>query len=346
MKTALRLSIASMLVAASAGVPWALQYHSRLELRARQRALEQQAARLSLLVAENGRLAGLLTQATASRTLSEEQLRELLRLRNERRWLAEQTNLLVKLAEENHPLSARFGAGTSGQDLLSPDELEPALAAEMVAAMKRILPGLQSALQKYALANSNQVPDSFSELQDYFPLVGGRKMPGLQTFEFVRDEGPRPGDALVLRGSAGRPSGNGSEVRVCGFSDGRVVEVSSEDGQFDAWEAQHLGSAPAGTEGKISVEARETAQERVRVVAVGVSLGISAEDTGRFFDRLRQEKPALGQKLQELEKELTGSPEKKYRQRRAALEAELNKLAIETLGDKGPALVQKMGVGD
>jgi hypothetical protein len=81
-------------------------------------------------------------------------------------------------------------------------------------------------------------------------------------------------------------------------------------------------------------------------VAVGVSLGISAEDTGRFFDQLRQAKPALGQKLQELEKELTGSSEEKYRQRRAALEAELNRLAIETLGDKGPALVQKMGVGD
>jgi hypothetical protein len=29
---------------------------------------------------------------------------------------------------------------------------------------------------------------------------------------------------------------------------------------------------------------------------------------------------------------------------RAAVEAELNALALETLGDKGPALVQRMGV--
>ncbi len=34
------------------------------------------------------------------------------------------------------------------------------------------------------------------------------------------------------------------------------------------------------------------------------------------------------------------SPEEKQRQMQAAVQEELNKLAIETLGDKGPALVQ------
>ena len=122
------------------------------------------------------------------------------------------------------------------------------------------------------------------------------------------------------------------------------MEVASEDGQFDGWEAQHLSSAPAGTEERFSLEAKEIAQERARVVAVGKSLGIPAEDAGRFLDRLKKEKTVLGQKLQEMERYLTGSPEERYRQRRAAVEAELNRLAIETLGDKGPALVQNMGV--
>jgi hypothetical protein len=251
MKAALRIGLAGILVVVSAGTPLVLQRQTRLELNGRERALDQQASRLSLLAAENGRLSNLVAQATASPAVSTEQLRELMRLRNERRWLAEQTNLLARLV-----------TGTPEQPALPPAELESVLCAEMVAAMKRILPALQPALQRYALAHSNQVPESLSELQDYFPLVAGRKMPGLQTFEFVRDEGPRPGDALVLRGSAGRPSGNGSEVRVYGFSDGRVVEVSSEDGQFDAWEAQHLGSAPAGTEGRISIEAREPERPR------------------------------------------------------------------------------------
>ena len=43
-----------------------------------------------------------------------------------------------------------------------------------------------------------------------------------------------------------------------------------------------------------------------------------------------------------MQKSLTGSPEEKQKQMRAAIQEELNKVAIETLGDKGPAMVQKM----
>jgi len=332
MKKALRIGIAVALVVVSAGVPWVLQHQAQVELRARRDALEQRASRLSLLVEENGRLSNLVAQAKASSPLTAEQLRELLRLRNEKRWLAEQTNL-----------TARLATGTSDQAQLSPAELQTALCAEMTEAMKRILPALQPALQKYALAHPDQPPDSFSELQDYFPLVAGRKMVGLQTFEFAREGGPRPGDALLLRGSPGSRPGDGSEVRIYGFSDGRVVEVSSEDGHFDDWEAQHLTSAPAGTEEKVYLEAEGTARERARIAEVGASVGVSAEDAGRFFDRIKQQQKGLSQRLAEMEKSLTGSAEEKRRQMQAAVEEELNKLAIETLGDKGPALVQKLG---
>jgi hypothetical protein len=323
--------MAGALVAVSGGVPCFLQHRARTELGIRRAAFEQQASRLSLLVEENGRLSNLVAQAKASPSLPAEQLRELLRLRNEKRWLAEQTNRLARLA-----------AGSSDQAQPSQAGSETALCAEMTEALKRILPALQPALQKYALAHSNHPPDSFSELQDCFPLVDGRKMAGLQTFEFAREEGPRPGDALLLRGNAGRRPADGSEVRVYGFSDGRVVEVASEDGRFDAWEAQHLNSAPAVTEVKVNLEAEGTARERARLAEVGASLGISAEDTGRFFDRVKQQQKVLGQKFEEMQKSLTGSPEEKQRQMQAAVQEEINKLAIETLGDKGPALVQKM----
>ena len=337
MRSALSIGSACALLAISAGVPWVLQHHAQVVLRARQDALKEQAARLSLLAEENGRLSNLVAQAKASRSLTAEQLRELLRLRNEKRLLAEQTNLLARLA-----------AGTSDQPQLSPTELVTAMTAEMVEAMKRILAALQPALQRYAPDHSNQAPDSFRELQDYFPLVDGRKMVGLLTFRFVRDEGPspggpRPGDALILRGDAGRRPGDGSEVRIYGFSDGRVVEVSSEDGRFKDWEAQYLTSALAGAEEKFFLEAEGAAQERARIKELGASIGISSEDASRFFDRVKQQDKVLEQKLAELEKSLTGSPEEKERQRRAAFEEELNKLAIETLGDRGPALVQKMG---
>lgn len=336
MRIALSIGSACALAAIIAGVPWVLQHHAQLELRARQDALKEKAVRLSLLVEENGRLSNLMAQAKASWSLTAEQLLELLRLRNEKRLLVEQTNMLAKLA-----------AGTSDQAQPSPTELETALAAEMVEAMRRILAAFQPALQRYALDHSNQAPEDFSELRDYFPLVDGRKMVGLLTFRFVREEGPgpggpRPGDALILRGDVGRRPGDGSEVRIYGFSDGRVVEVSSEDGRFRDWEAQHLTSALAGAEEKFFLEAEGAAQERARIKELGASIGISAEDASRFFDRVKQQDKVLDQKLAEPEKSLTGSPEERERQRQAAFEEGLNKLAIETLGDRGPALVQKM----
>ena len=193
MNTALKIGFAGVVIAASAGMPCLLQRQARLELRARQDVFEQQANRLSLLAEENGRLSNRVAQANASPLLTEDQLRELLRLRNEKHRLAEQTNLLVRLAEQQ-----------------------------------------------------------------------------------------------------GAPEDEG------------------------------------------------TMRERARLVQVGASLGISAEATDRFFDRVKQQQDVFVQKFEEMQKSLTGTPEEKQRQMRAALEAEVNKLATETLGDKGPALVQKM----
>jgi hypothetical protein len=263
------------------------------------------------LVEENGRLSNLVARAKPSPPLTAVQLSELLRLRNEKRWLAEQANLIARLA-----------TGTSVQGQLSPAELKTALAAEMIEAMRHVLPALQPALQKYTLAHFNQPPDSFSKLQDYFPLVDGRKMVGLETFEFARGKAPIPGDALLLRGDTGRRQGAGNEVRVYGFSDGRVVEVSSADGLFDAWEAQHLTSAPAGTEEQVYLEADPTLRERARLVEMGAGLGVSAEGASRLFDRVKQQQEVLGPN---------------------AVEEELRKLAIETVGDQGPAMEQKQG---
>lgn len=193
MNTALKVGFAGVLIAASAGMPCVLQRQARLELRARQDAFEQQASRLSLLVEENGRLSNRVAQAKASPALTADQLRELLRLRNEKHWLAEQTNLLERLAEQQ----------------------------------------------------------------------GARE-----------DEGTR--------------------------------------------------------------------RERARLAQVGASLGISAEATDRFFDRVKQQQDVFVQKFEEMQKSMAGSPEEKQRQIQAAVQEEINKLAIETLGDKGPALVQKM----
>ncbi len=329
MRTAFRIGIVGALITLSAGVPWALHNHARIELRARLDALRQQAGRLSFLVQENGRLSNLVARAKASPPLTGEQLRELLRLRNERRALAEQTNWVAGLPGEN--------------SLASPAQIHRAESAEMVEAMKRILPCLQPALDLYALAHSNQPPaGSLSDLEDYFPMVDGRKMAGLHTFHFARDDAPRPGDALLLRVDV---PGDGTHARIYGFSDGRVVEVTSEDGRFGDWEGQHFSSPPAGTEEKIFLESEDSARDRAHVTKLAASVGISPEDASRFFDQLKQQKQVLDQKREEMWKSLAGSVEEKQSQIRAAEQEELTKLATETLGDKGPALARKMAEG-
>lgn len=71
-------------------------------------------------------------------------------------------------------------------------------------------------------------------------------------------------------------------------------------------------------------------------------LGISAEDAGRFFDRLQELAPVLKSEFAAFEKTLTGAPEEKAKQLQSAIQADMSKRASEILGEKGPALVKIM----
>ena len=264
------------------------------------------------------------------------------RSRNSKRWVGEEAKLLARLQAENSQVRGRLATNAPAPARMSPGELQSALSAEMTEAMQRMLPLLQTALRQFALAHSNEPPRSLSELERYFPLVAGQKMVGLETFEFVREDGPRPGDALILAEDAGRRLGDDGEVRVYGFSDGRVVQVTSEDSRFDGWEVKHWNSPVAGAQEEFYLEGDESAQERARIAMLGTLVGLSAADADQFFDRLKQQRKILGPRFAEMEKGLTGTPEENRKRMQAAIEQELRRLAVETLGDKGPALVQKL----
>ena len=76
-------------------------------------------------------------------------------------------------------------------------------------------------------------------------------MTGLYTFEFIRDEGPIPGDALILRESMWREA-SGIFARVYGFSNGEATEVrlptNADDPEqnFQKWEQRQLASGSEG----------------------------------------------------------------------------------------------------
>jgi hypothetical protein len=72
----------------------------------------------------------------------------------------------------------------------------------------------------------------------------------------------------------------------------------------------------------VYLQADPTLRERARLVEMGAGLGVSAEDASRLFDRVSQQQEVLGP---------------------SAVEEAMRKLAIETPGDKGPAMEQKQG---
>ena len=123
--------------------------------------------------------------------------------------------------------------------------------------MKGMLQALPGALDRFAQDHGGKGPAEFSELRKYFPKVDGRRMPGLYTFQFVREEGPKSGDALILKEQSYR-SRSGKASKIYGFSNGQAVEITVADDNDEAqrnfahWESQSLdalsGSAKSGEE--------------------------------------------------------------------------------------------------
>ena len=72
-------------------------------------------------------------------------------------------------------------------------------------------------------------------------------MPGLRLFQLVSDrtEIVVPANALLLRDPEARRKPDGNWARLYAYGDGRIVEATSDDGNFDAWEKQHTSPQSA-----------------------------------------------------------------------------------------------------
>jgi hypothetical protein len=233
--------VAVALVIASVATPLVLWRSGRSSLREARELSAKAAEEEAQLREENLRLSNLVGQA--SQALSAEEGQELLRLRSEIGRLRGELREADKLREENQRLKTPSPAMAALQAPRSAAELETELSTQTIDAMKDICRELPAALQKFANDHGQQ-PRSLPELRNYLPTTDGRKMPGLYTFAFVREEGPQAGDLLILREEGLRGRLDGKMARVYGFRDGSAVEVTSADGNYEAWEKQHL-SAPA-----------------------------------------------------------------------------------------------------
>jgi len=216
-----------------------IQHCAQVKLHAENESLRLQAERSAQLRAENNRLSNLVVQEKSA--LSDDQFRELLKLRGEVAMLRKQTNAIQKLREENRQLHARPTTALNQQTQMSPTELNAALSVEAFEALQNICRELQPAMQEFANDHTNQSPRDFSQLRNYFPASGGIRMIGLYSFEFVSETGPMgaPANALILREVGLHRKPDGKWGRFYSSGDGRIVEATPNDEDFDAWEKQH-----------------------------------------------------------------------------------------------------------
>jgi RNA polymerase sigma factor (sigma-70 family) len=94
--TKLKIALAGAIAIAAVAVPIVVQHQSLDKLREKNQGLQEQAAQLAALQADNERLSNLVVQISAQPPASEEQAREMARLRNAVGKLRDQTNELGK----------------------------------------------------------------------------------------------------------------------------------------------------------------------------------------------------------------------------------------------------------
>jgi hypothetical protein len=87
-------------------------------------------------------------------------------------------------------------------------------------------------------------------------------------------------------------------------------------------------------------EAQREQRGRVQFAAKAEVAGFNADDANRFYDRIVD--PALQTKLSDMEKSLIGTTAEKKQQMTAVMKAELEKIAAEIFGEKGPEFIQKL----
>ncbi|MGD0253857.1 MAG: sigma-70 family RNA polymerase sigma factor [Verrucomicrobiota bacterium] len=235
--TQLKLGI-SALVVAGAATALVVQHQTQTNLRAQNESLQQQIAQLKT---NNESLSIRLAMAGDSKSLSDKQMNELLKLRGEVGMLRQQTNELGKLR-------ASPALAISNQQQPEVEEFDSHAEQEKVAQFK-MNNAKQSVLGMIMYANNNgdQFPSNFDLVA---PYLGGDSISvrsNLSQLEIVYQGSLKnianPGSTIVIRES--QPwLYNREWVKVYGFADGHSELHVEPNGDFSAWEQQHLALPP------------------------------------------------------------------------------------------------------
>jgi hypothetical protein len=129
--TTLKLGVMCAIVIGGVVTPLAIQHQSLVKQREENRTLRQQVEQMANLEADNDRLSNLVVRAHSA--ASDDQLRELLKLRGEVGMLRSQSNQVERLRTENRRLQASLAKTETNSE---PQEVEPGSAERETAIAK------------------------------------------------------------------------------------------------------------------------------------------------------------------------------------------------------------------
>jgi RNA polymerase sigma factor (sigma-70 family) len=234
--TKLKAGIVSAVVVAGVATSSVVQYQARARLRAQDGSLQQQSEQLAQLAADNQRLSNVVAQEDSSRG----QLSQLPKLRAEAESLRRQTSGLAVLRAENRRLQQR------------PDTRPKTPLAEQEENVAKLNLGFHwlAALRNYAEKHGGQFPTTLDQAASFLPdKAKAESSRGAVEFEILyhgtQDAMTNFADGIVLREKQPRQTSDGKWVRIYGFADGHTQARASDDGNFDAYEKQHLVGPPA-----------------------------------------------------------------------------------------------------
>ncbi len=213
-----------------------IQYEAQIKLRAENESLRQQLAQLK---ADNESLSNRLAATGDSKSLSSAQLNELLKLRGEVGILKNQLATAPKIQAQT---TVHVDQANQPADLLEQQKQ----TARAKAGDAHIY---LSAFMDYATSHNGQFPTNWDQIRDKYNNAPG--LTGTNDFEIVYQGllnwntlGTNLGSTILIREYLAWPTYDGKWGKVYGFADGHSEPIILSDGNFTAWEQQHIVSSP------------------------------------------------------------------------------------------------------
>ncbi|MDD5140061.1 MAG: sigma-70 family RNA polymerase sigma factor [Verrucomicrobiales bacterium] len=239
--TATKLKLAfSALVVVGATTAIVVQHQTQEKLRAENAALAQQVAQLQT---DNENLSNRLAASGDSKSLSDKQFNELLKLRGEVGVLRQQINELGRLREENRQLqTSQRDASVQQQAIIDAEE------QQQKAAIQKLNDAKQGVLAfiMFASDNHEEFPTNFAQASRY---MKDDYMNQIETNFDMLYQGSianiaNPSATIVLKEKQAWQALNGKWMKTYGFADGHAEVHTEPDGNFDGWESQRIISPP------------------------------------------------------------------------------------------------------